>query len=110
MAGRNTPEPPRRPDPERRLRQADRFARILRVLEMIQGRARYGAREIAAELEVSEPTVFRDLNILELADVPWFYDQEDQRDRDRPGHHFRAMNLGDDEPIGQATAAVITSA
>ena len=101
---------PRRPDPDRRLRQAGRFARILRVLEMIQGKARYGIKEIAAELEVSERTVFRDLNVLELAGVPWFYDQEEQRYRVRPGYHFPAMNLGDDELIGQATAAVITSA
>ena len=62
---------PRRPDSERRLRQAARLARILRVLGMIHGRARYGPREIAAELEVSERTVFRDLNVLELAGVPW---------------------------------------
>jgi len=103
-------EHPRRPDSDRRLRQASRFARILRVLEMIQGRARYGVKEIAAELEVSERTIFRDLNVLELAGVPWFHDQDDQRYRVRPGYNFPAMNLGDEELIGQATATVITSA
>ena len=40
---------PRRPDSDRRLRQASRFARVLRVLEMIQGRAGYGVKEMAAE-------------------------------------------------------------
>lgn len=103
-------DPARRPDSDRRLRQSGRFARILRVLEMIQGRARYGVKEIAAELECSERTVFRDLNVLELAGVPWFYDEEDRRYRVRPGYHFPAMNLGDDELIGQATATAITSA
>jgi predicted DNA-binding transcriptional regulator YafY len=103
-------EHPRRPDSDRRLRQAGRFARILRVLEMIQGRARYGVKEMAAELEVSERTIFRDLNVLELAGVPWFHDQDDQRYRVRPGYNFPVMNLGDDELIGQATATVITSA
>jgi predicted DNA-binding transcriptional regulator YafY len=103
-------EQPRRPDADRRLRQASRFARILRVLEMIQGRARYGVKEIASELEVSERTIFRDLNVLELAGVPWFHDQDDQRYRVRPGYNFPAMNLGDEELIGQATATVITSA
>ena len=103
-------EHPRRPDSDRRLRQAGRFARILRVLEMIQGRARYGVKEIAAELEVSERTIFRDLNVLELAGVPWFYDGEEQRYRVRPGYNFPALNLADDELIGQATANVITSA
>ena len=101
---------PRRPDSDRRLRQASRFARILRVLELIQGRTPYGAKEIATELEVSERTIFRDLNVLELAGVPWFYDEEDQRYRVRPGYNFPALNLSDDELIGQATAAVITSA
>ena len=101
---------PRRPDPDRRLRQATRFARILRVLEMIQGRARYSVKDMAAELEVSERTIFRDLNVLELAGVPWFHDEEDQRYRVRPGYNFPALNLGDEELIGQATASVITSA
>lgn len=101
---------PRRPDSKRRLRQAARLARILRVLEMIQGRGRYGAKEMAAELEVSERTIFRDLNVLELAGVPWFHDQEDQRYRVRPGYNFPAINLTDDELIGQSTATVITSA
>ena len=103
-------ERPRRPDSDRKLRQSSRFARILRVLEMIQGRAGFGAKDMAAELECSERTIFRDLGVLELAGVPWFYDQDDQRYRVRPGYHFPAMNLGDDELIGQATATAITSA
>jgi len=103
-------EHPRRPDSERRLRQADRLARILRVLEMIQGRARYGPKEIAAELEVSERTVFRDLNVLELAGVPWSYNKEHHHYWVRPGYLFPALNLSDDEMIGQVTATAITSA
>ena len=101
---------PRRPDAERRLRQAGRFARVLRVLELIQGRGRCTAKEMAAELECSERTIFRDLNVLELAGVPWFHDEENQRYRIRPGYNFPVMNLSDDELIGQATAAAITSA
>ena len=103
-------EYPRRPDSDRRLRQASRFSRIHRVLELIQGRAGYGVKEIASELECSERTIFRDLNVLELAGIPCFYDEDHQRYRVRPGYHFPAMNLGDDELIGQATASVITSA
>ena len=103
-------EHPHRPDPERRLRQAARFARILRVLEMIQGRARYGPKELAAELEVSGRTIFRDMNVLELAGVPWSYNKENQHYWVRPGYNFPALNLSDDELIGQATANVITSA
>ncbi len=82
----------------------------MRVLELIQGRAGYGAEQMAAELECSERTIFRDLNVLELAGVPWFFDEAGERYRVRPGYNFPAMNLGDDELIGQATAAIITSA
>ena len=103
-------EHPRRPDSERRLRQADRLARILRVLEMIQGRTRYGPKEIAAELECSERTIFRVLNVLELAGVPWSYNKENQHYWVRPGYNFPALNLSDEELIGQSTATVITSA
>jgi predicted DNA-binding transcriptional regulator YafY len=102
-------EHPRRPDSERRLRQTVRLARVLKILEMIQGRARYGPKEIAAELEVSERTVFRDLNVLELAGVPWSYNKEHHHYWVRPGYNFPAMNLSDDEMIGQATATVITN-
>ena len=103
-------EYPRRPDSDRRLRQASRFSRIHRVLELIQGRAGYGVKEIASVLECSERTIFRDLNVLELAGIPCFYDEDHQRYRVRPGYHFPAMNLNDEEFIGQATATVITNA
>jgi predicted DNA-binding transcriptional regulator YafY len=101
---------PSRPDPERRLRQATRFARVLRVLEIIQGRGRYGVKEIAAELETSERTIFRDLAVLELAGVPYYHDREVQCLRVRPGFQFPVINLTDDELIGQATSAALTSA
>lgn len=99
----------RRPDADRRLRQAVRFSRVLRVLELIQGHGRYGVKEIAAELECSERTVFRDLAVLELAGVPWYYDEDDRGYRVRPGYHFPAVNLTDDDLIGQATAASLTA-
>lgn len=103
-------DPPDRPDRERRLRQVTKLARVLKVLEMIQGRGRYGPKEIAAELEVSERTIFRDLNVLELAGVPWSFNKENQHYWVRPGYNFPAVNLNDDELIGQASASVITSA
>lgn len=100
---------PRRSDSDRRVRQAARFARVLRVLEFIQSQGRHGIKEMAAELECSVRTVHRDLNVLELAGVPWFYDHDEQRYSVRPGYNFPAMNLSDDELIGQAIATVITS-
>ena len=98
-----------RPDAERRLRQASRLARILMLLELIQGRGRYAVRDIAAELECSERTVFRDLAVLELAGVPYFHDRDGRCLRVRPGFQFPAVNLTDDELIGQATATAVMS-
>lgn len=51
-------------DADRRLRQADRMARVLRVLQLIQSRGRWNATTIAQELECSERTVYRDLQVL----------------------------------------------
>ena len=110
MTERTRHEKPRRDDSERRLRQAGRFARVLRVLELIQGRGRYSAKDIAAELECSERTVFRDLAVLQMAGVPYYHDREAQCLRVRPGFRFPTLNLADEELIGQATANMITSA
>ena len=65
-----------RPDSERRLRQADRFSRILRLLELLQDRCVYDARALAVRLGTTERTVYRDLKVLELAGMPCLYDPE----------------------------------
>ena len=97
-------------DADRRLRQADRLARILRVLQLLQSRGRWNAKSIAEELEVSTRTVHRDLTVLELAGVPWTHDKQDQCYRLRPDYVFPVLNLTDDEVIGQATATAATQA
>ncbi len=73
-----------RSDAQRRTRQADRMACILMVLERIQGRGRYDAAALAAELECSERTVHRYLNVLEVAGVPYWYDRHEKCYRVRP--------------------------
>ena len=97
-------------DADRRLRQADRLARVMRVLQLIQGRACYDAGAIARELEVSERTVYRDLAVLELAGVPWLFDKTRQGYTVRPDFRFPTLNLTEDEILGQATATVLTQA
>lgn len=100
----------RKPDAERRLRQADRLARVLRVLQLIQGRGRWDTKAIAREVECSERTVYRDLAVLELAGVPWTYEKATSCYRVRPDYQFPILNLTDDELLGQATAASATKA
>jgi len=75
-----------RTDADRRMRQSDRLARVLRVLQLIQGTGPWTARSIAKELECSERTVYRDLQTLAAAGVPWYFDEYSQSYRIRDGY------------------------
>ncbi len=99
-----------RSDADRRVRQSHRLARVLQVLQLIQSRGRWNARAIAAELECSERTVFRDLQVLEVAGVPWYVDEQDRCYRVRPDFRFPVLNLTEAEALGQAAAAAMTEA
>lgn len=102
------PEIPRRPDRDRRVRQSERMARVLSVLNLIQSRGRYNAKAIAEELEVSERTVFRDLEVLEFSGVPWYFDEQNQCYRVRPDFRFPTLALTEEEAMGQALATTLT--
>lgn len=99
-----------RPDAERRVRQTARLSRVLRLLDLLRGQARRTARELAAELECAERTVYRDLNVLEMAGVPWYFDAAMRSYRLRPGWQFPIVNLTREELLGQATATVLARA
>ena len=82
-----------RPDRDRRVRQADRLARILRVLELVQSRGRWTTRAIAEEIECSERTVYRDLDVLRFAGIPYYREGDQQFVRVRPDFRFPVMSL-----------------
>jgi hypothetical protein len=107
--GRTTPVPGRA-DRDRRVRQHERIARVLKVLNLIQSRGRWNVKAISQELECSERTVYRDLEVLEFAGVPWYYDETDQCYRVRPDFRFPTLGLTEEETIGQAVATVLTRA
>ncbi len=65
-----------RPDRDRRVRQADRIARVLKVFSLIQSGRNYDVKAIASELNCAERTVARDLEVLTYAGVPWYFDKE----------------------------------
>lgn len=98
-----------RPETDRRLRQADRLARIMRTLQLLLSQARWNARDIAAEQECSERTVYRDMEVLELAGIPIDFDPEDRCYRVRQDFRFPSLNVTEEEAIGQGTAAAITT-
>lgn len=53
-----------------------RIHRLLRLITLLQSNRGYSAGELAGELEVSRRTVFRDLNMLEMAHIPYYYDPD----------------------------------
>lgn len=98
-----------RPDRDRRVRQADRLARILRVLELVQSRGRWTTKAIAEEIECSERTVYRDLDVLRFAGIPYYREGDQQFVRVRPDFRFPVMSLTEDEVLGLSVAAVMTN-
>ncbi len=86
------------------------MARVLRVLQLIQSRGRWTVTTIAAELECSERTVYRDLDVLELAGVPYFLEKPGNFIRVRTDYRFPILNLSHADLVGQATATNVSNA
>ena len=53
-----------------------RVYRLLSLITLLQSGRGYTARELARELEVSRRTIFRDLNMLEMAHIPYYHDPD----------------------------------
>lgn len=51
-----------------------RIYRLLRLVNLLQSGRAMTANELADDLQVSRRTVFRDLNALEMAHIPYYYD------------------------------------
>ena len=54
-----------------------RIYRLLRLVTMLQCGRKYTVKQLAEEFEVSRRTIFRDLNMLELARIPYYFDSSD---------------------------------
>lgn len=106
----SVPPKSKRSDADRRLRQADRLARVVKILELITGRGRWNNAELAKELECSERTIYRHMTVLQLAGVPWYYDDAQKCYRVNETFRFPALNLDQDEILGLGVSAAITSA
>lgn len=81
-----------RSDADRRVRQCERLGRLLRVLHLIMGKGGWDANTLAAELECSKRTVYRLLQTLSLAGVPWYFDEACRSYRVRPGFKFTGLD------------------
>jgi len=74
------------------------------------GKGCWNAKNLAAELECSEQTIHRVLNILESAGVPWRFDKNERCYRVLPGFRFPTLRLDDEELLGQAVSTAIAEA
>src|SRR5262249_45340774 len=83
----------KRTDAERRIRQSDRLARLLRVLQLIQGPGNWNAQAIARKLDCSERTVYRDLQTLPAAGVPLYFDDLSQAYKIREGYRGHLLKI-----------------
>jgi predicted DNA-binding transcriptional regulator YafY len=83
----------KRTDAQRRIRQSDRLARVLRLLQLIQGHGNWNATTIAKKLDCSERTVYRDLQTLSAAGIPWYFDEYSQSYRLRDGYRGQIPKL-----------------
>ncbi len=84
-----------RTDAERRIRQCERLGQLLRTLHLIMGKGRWDAAALAEELECSRRTVYRLLQTLSLAGVPWHFDKTCRAYRVRPGFKFPVIEPTD---------------
>lgn len=82
-----------RSDVDRRIRQCERLARLMKLLHLISGRGRWDAAALAEELECSKRTVHRFLQTLSMAGVPWHFDKSIRAYRVRPGYKFPLLEL-----------------
>lgn len=56
------------------------------------GSGRWNVDSLAEELECSRRTVYRDLQTLSMAGVPWYLDSTTQAYRVRPGYRFSGLD------------------
>lgn len=95
----------KRTDAQRRVRQSDRLARVLRLLQLIQGHGNWNAATIAQKLDCSERTVYRDLQTLSAAGVPWYFDDFSQSYRLREGYRGHLPKLSPGQILNQGDAS-----
>jgi len=82
-----------------------RLHRVLKVITLLQTGRPYNATQLAAECGVSRRTTYRDLNAIEKAGIPVFYDRPTGRYRIHPTALMPAINLGLDEALALVVLA-----
>jgi proteasome accessory factor B len=63
------------------------------MITMLQGTRHFSADDLSRELEVSKRTIFRDLNMLEMAHIPYYFDPDRGGYRVSPNFFLPPVNL-----------------
>lgn len=100
----------RKSDAERRMRQGQRLARVVRALRCIAGPGRWDAGALAQELEVSVRSVHRILAVLTEAGIPFKYDPDTRSYRVPKGFSFPGLDISSRHPPAPTDPAVIRPA
>ena len=66
--------------------KVSRIHRLLRLITLLQSDRSLTVTQLAEDLQVSRRTIFRDLNMLEMAHIPYYFDK--QRSGYRINRHF----------------------
>lgn len=90
-----------RSDADRRVRQCERLARLMKTLHLISGKGRWDAAALAEELGCSRRTVHRLLQTLSMAGVPWYFDEKTRAYRVRPGYKFPTDGIEQPEAVSE---------
>tara|TARA_R110002072_G_scaffold146075_3_gene292912 strand:- start:89281 stop:89628 length:348 start_codon:yes stop_codon:yes gene_type:complete len=64
----------------------------MQTLHLIMGRGRWDADALAEELSCSRRTVFRLLQTLSMAGIPWYFDERLRAYKVRPGFKFPMLD------------------
>src|SRR5690349_7804327 len=78
----------KRSDADRRTRQCQKFARLLKITRLVMGHGRWGPEDLAREVECSVRTVHRDILVLSMSGIPIHFDKASQAYRVREGFRF----------------------
>ncbi len=76
-----------------------RLHRILKIISLIQGQSGWNAKTLAAECGVTQRTIYRDMEMLEGAGIPYFYDPEAKSYRIRRDFFMKPVELTLDEAL-----------
>ena len=91
-----------RSDADRRVRQCERFARLLRLTRLLLGHGRWGPEDLAKEICCSPRTIYRDIQTLNMAGIPIHFDKGCQAYCVPDGFTFPGIEIAPTKPIPAA--------